>query len=34
MTCLIVRAADDTLTLVLPPVQPAVIEHLVRIESR
>jgi hypothetical protein len=34
MTCLIVRAPDETLTVVLPPVQPSVITHLVRIESR
>jgi hypothetical protein len=33
MTCLIVRASDDTLTLVLPPLLPPVMEHVVRIES-
>ena len=34
MECLIVRAPDDTLTLVLPPVTPNVVERLVRIEAR
>lgn len=31
--CLIVRAADDTLTLVLPSQLPSVINHVTRIES-